>query len=177
MTGQPTPTRGALRVLRGAVLAVTSAALAVVAHTAGGGTAPDAGLTALLTVGVAAVGVALASKRRSTRAILAVLAAAQLATHVILSLGAMDMPSHVNGLIMLAAHALAVLVSAVLLGHADDALFLAAAVLSLLLPVLLTLGPAPEAPARIRPRMRPRDRQVTVLLCRSHARRGPPATG
>lgn len=177
MTGQPTPTRGALRVLRGAVLAVTSAALAVAAHTAGGGMPPDTGLTVLLTLGVGAVGVALAGRRRSTGAILAVLAAAQLATHVILALGEMGMPSHENELVMPAAHALAVLASAVLLGHADDAVFLAAAVLAmLLLPVLLAL-PAPDLPARIRPRPRPRNRQVTVLLCRSHARRGPPVTG
>jgi hypothetical protein len=163
-------------VLRGAVLAVTSAALAVAAHTAGGGMPPDTGLTVLLTLGVGAVGVALAGRRRSTGAILAVLAAAQLATHVILALGETGMPSHENELVMLAAHALAVLVSAVLLGHADDAVFLVAAVLAMLLPVLLAL-PAPDLPARIRPRPRPRNRQVTVLLCRSHARRGPPVTG
>jgi hypothetical protein len=164
-------------VLRGGVLAVTSAALAVLAHTAAGGTLPDTGLTVLLTVGVAAVGVTLASRRRSTAAVLAVLAAAQLASHVLLSVDAMGgMPSHGDGLPMLGAHALAVLVSAVVLARADDAVFLVAAVLAMLLPVL-AVPPPPEAPVRIRRRLRPADRQVTVLLRRSHARRGPPATG
>ncbi len=164
--------------LRGVALSVTSATLAVAAHTAGGGMAPDTGLTVLLTVGVAALGVALAGERRSTAAILAVLSAAQLGTHVLLSLGSMDMPAHVDGLAMLGAHALAVLGTAVLLARADDAVFLAAAVLARLLPVLLVPPPVPRAPARAhRPRTRQRDRRATILTCRRHAHRGPPAIG
>src|SRR6266568_4615950 len=52
------------------------AALAVAAHAVSGGMVPDPGLTALLTVGVAAVGIALADRRRSQGAILLVLGAA-----------------------------------------------------------------------------------------------------
>ncbi|HVV17997.1 MAG TPA: hypothetical protein VHF06_01085 [Pseudonocardiaceae bacterium] len=178
MTGQPTPTRGALRVLRGSVLAVTSAALAVVAHAVSGGMAPDTGLTALLTVGVAAVGVALADRRRSTGAILTVLAGAQLAMHVLLSVGSMGMPTHVNDLVMLGAHAGAVLVSALLLARADDAVFLLACVLAMLLPVLVAVPPAPSAPVRVRHRRTERvDRRAAVLLRRACARRGPPLAG
>src|ERR1700743_3007616 len=110
MTGRPTPTRGAPRVWRGVALAVTSAMLAVAAHAAAGGGLPDPGLTALLTIGVAAVGVALADRRRSAGAIIAVLGAAQLATHVLPSFaemgmaGDMGMAGHSYTLAMLGAH-------------------------------------------------------------------------
>lgn len=194
MTATPTPTRGALRVWRGAVLAVTSATLTVTAHTMAGGMPPDTGLTVLLTVGVAAVGVALADRQRSAMAILAVLAVAQLASHVLLSLGTpamSDMPGmadmsdmggmpgmqHVNGLAMLAAHTIAVLLSAALLARADAAIFLFAAVLAMLLPRLLLVAPPPAVPvARVRPTASPRDTATSVLLRRSHGRRGPPVS-
>ncbi len=180
MTATPTPTRGLPRFCRGGVLAVTSATLAVAAHAVAGGGLPDAGVTALLTIGVAAVGVALADRRRSIGAIIAVLGAAQLATHVLLSFaemgmaGDMGMVGHGYTLPMLGAHAVAVLLSAWLLVRADDALFLAASVLARLLPRLLSLPGVPEAPQHPRPAVPGQDRSTTVLLRRSNARRGPP---
>lgn len=181
VTSVPTPTTGVLRVCRGVVLAVTSAALAIAAHAVGGGDLPGTGLTVLLTVGVAAVGIAMADRRCSGLSILVVLGFAQLATHVLLSFESMDMHMHhgagphVNGPLMLAAHAVAVPLTAALLAKADAVLFLVAAVLARLLPVLLTVPPVPGAPARPLPRLHPRDRVTAVLLARSNARRGPPA--
>jgi hypothetical protein len=178
----PTPTRGLPRLCRGTVLAVTSATLAVAAHALAGGGIPDPGLTGLLTIGVAAVGVAVADRRRSLGAIVAVLGAAQLATHVLLSFAAMgltgDMSMVARGytLPMLGAHAVAVLVSAWLLVRADDVLFLVAAALARLLPRLLSPTAIPEAPHQPRPVPAGPDRTTTVLLRRSHARRGPPVT-
>jgi hypothetical protein len=167
------------------VLAVTSGTLAVAAHAAAGGGLPDLGLTALLTVGLAAVGIALADRRRSLGAIVGVLGAAQLATHVLLSVTAMGtggamagmaMVTHDYTLPMLGAHAVAVLVSAWLLVRADDALFLIASVLARLLPRLLSPPAIPETPQQSRPALAGQDRATTVLLRRCHARRGPPVT-
>lgn len=181
VTGAPIPTTGVFRVCRGVTLAVTSAALAVAAHTAGGGAVPDTGLTVLLTVGVAAIGIAMADRRCSTPAILTLLGCSQAATHVLLSFESMDMHMamggagpHPNAAVMLGAHAVAVLLTAGLLAKADAAVFLVAAVLAWLLPVLFTVPPVPEAPARPLPRVHPRNVVVTVLLRRSNARRGPP---
>jgi hypothetical protein len=192
VTAVPTPTRGLPRFCRAGVLAVTSATLAVAAHAVAGGELPDAGVTALLTIGVAAVGVALADRRRSIGAILAVLGAAQLATHVLLSFagtgmsgsmgGAMSgamagdahMVTHGYSLPMLGAHAVAVLISAWLLARADDAVFLAASVLARLLPRLFSALVVPDAPRRPRPVVAGQDRALTVLFRRSNARRGPP---
>ena len=181
VSGLPTPTTGVLRVCRGVVLAVTSAALAIAAHAVGGGEVSGTGLTVLLTVGVAAVGIAMADRRCSTVAILAVLGSAQLATHVLLSFESMDMhPNqgpgpHVDGTLMLGAHAVAVLLTAGLLARADAVVFLVAAALARLAPPLVTPPPVARPPARPLPRVRPRDLLTAVLLCRSNARRGPPA--
>lgn len=175
MTAQPTPIRGAPRWCRGAALAVTSATLAVTAHAVAGGGLPNAGLTVLLTVGVAAVGVALADRRRSTGAILAVLGGAQLATHVLLSLGESMPMAHDYDLRMLAAHAAAVVVTALLLAGADTAVLRCAGLLAMLLPRLAVRLPRPpDVPVAVRPWARPRAVATSTLLCRSHGRRGPP---
>lgn len=186
MTSGLTPTRGAFRVSRGVLLAVTSAVLTDAAHAAAGGGLPSTGLTALVTVGVAAAGIGLAGRRRSPLAILAVLGAAQLATHVLLSVETLaadqGMATAMHGMPfdgagMIGAHAIAVLVSAGLLAKADAALFAVAAVLAMVLPTVLCAPPVPTAPARTRPFPTPVDRAtVRILLRRSHARRGPPVT-
>lgn len=161
------------------MLAVTSATLAVTAHAVAGGGLPDAGITVLLTLGVAGLGVALADRRRRTTSILAVLAAAQLATHVLLSVGSpMGMSTDMSmdmSPAMLCAHVVAVLLSALLLAGADGAVFAFAAALAMLLPTVCALPPVPDAPVAIRLRAMPRDRAASILLCRAHARRGPPA--
>lgn len=171
--GRPTPVRGALRVVRGVVLSVTSAALAIAAHTIGGGTAPDPGLTLLLTVGMAAVGVALAGRRRGFGVILPVLGAAQLATHELLGLTDGMSASMVDPLMMTAAHAVAVVLTALLLAHADAVIFRAAAALSRLLPVSWT---DPRVADRVSvPRCADSPaRPLAVLLALTSPRRGPP---
>jgi hypothetical protein len=166
------------------MLALVSATIAVAAHAVGGGGLPATGLTVVLTLGVAAIGVAIADRRRSTGTILAVLGAAQLVTHVLLSFNTMHMaddtvmttPVRADSPAMLGAHVIAVLLSAGLLAKADAALFLITAVLAMLVPSLFSAPPVPAAPAGARPRTVPRDRSTTVSLCRSNARRGPPVT-
>src|SRR6202000_51444 len=170
MTGRPTPPRGAPRMWRGVALAITSAMLAVAAHAAAGGGLPDPGLTALLTIGVAAVGVALADRRRSAGAIIAVLGAAQLATHTVLSFAETGLTGNVHMIVhgytlpMLGAHAVAVLLTAWLLSRADDAIFLVAAALGRLWPRLFALPAIPDRPRRSRPAAAGPDRAPTVLL-------------
>lgn len=164
---------------RGVLLAGTSAALAIAAHAVAGGGLPDTGLTVLLTAGVAAVGVALADRRRSTWTLLAVLGAAQLATHVLLTVDMSGMAGmaaeglEFNGTTMLIAHMVAVTVSALLLARVDDAVFLAASVFARLLPTVL-VPPEPTTPPAVRPVGVPVVPPAAVLLCRGNARRGPP---
>jgi hypothetical protein len=66
------------------VLAVTSTVLSVAAHVVPGNVTPDIGVTALLTVGVAVVGIAVAD-RRSLGTVLLTLGTAQIGMHVPLS--------------------------------------------------------------------------------------------
>lgn len=180
VTRRPTPVRGALRVVRGSALAVVSGVLAVAAHAVGGGMAPDLGLTVLLTAGVAAVGVALADRRRGLGVILPVLAAAQVASHVLLTLvgtgtgGGMSAPP-VNPLVMTAAHAVAVVLTALLLAHADALVFRVAGALARLLPVCWTV-PARVAHVAAPPLADAYDRALAVLLTLASPRRGPPVT-
>lgn len=176
MTGQQAPTRGVPRIVRGALLAATSAALAVAAHTVAGGMLPDPGLTALLTVGVAAVGIAMADRRRGQGAILLVLGAAQLATHVLLSVASQGMPDMVDPLVMTGAHAAAVLVAAVLLARADAVVFGLAGLLAMLLPRVVIAPPPPVGPLVSWRVAVPVDRAKAVLLRLTSPRRGPPVT-
>jgi hypothetical protein len=188
MTGRLTPTRGALRACRGVALAGTSTALAIAAHAVGGGGLHDAGLAVLLTTGVAVVGVALANRRFSIWTILAVLGAAQLVTHLLLSAGmpAMDgMPDmagmgdaglSVNGATMLVAHAVAVALTAAVLFYADAATFFLTSLVARLLPVIVVAPPPTPSVAGGLWRVAdvPEIRPAAALLCRTNARRGPP---
>jgi hypothetical protein len=180
--GQPTPTTGALRVIRGVSLAVTSAALAVAAHAVAGGGLPDPALTALLTVGLAALGIALADRRRGIGAVLLVLGAAQLATHVLLSIAEQNMAGgqmsggQMDTPLMTGTHAVAVLVTAVLLATADAVMFRLAAVFSMLLPTVLVAPPVPAGPVTLTPAATPPHRPMSALLTLASPRRGPPRT-
>jgi hypothetical protein len=162
------------------MLAVTSAVLAVAAHAAAGGGLPSTGLTALLTVGVAAAGIAMAGGRRSTLAILTVLGAAQVAIHVLLSVQSLTggMGTHgmaFDGVGMIGAHTIAVLLSACLLAKADAAVFALVALLAMVLPTVLCVPPVPEAPAGPRPFPTPVDRlTVRIRSLGGNGRRGPP---
>jgi hypothetical protein len=135
---------------------------------------PDPGLTALLTVGVAGVGIALADRRRGQGAILLVLGAAQLATHVLLSVAGQGMPDMVDPLVMTGAHAAAVLVAAVLLARADAVVLGLAGLLAMLLPLVLVAPPPPVGPLVSWRVAVPVDRAMAVLLRRTSPRRGPP---
>jgi hypothetical protein len=164
-------------VLRGCLLAGTSAALAVAAHGLAGGGLPDAGLTVLLTLGVAGAGIALADRRRGGPAILLALGASHLGMHLILSLAMQESPL-LGGVRMLAAHLIGVLAAGWLLTRAERALFLlVTAVLALVPgrpptapPPLVSAGPTALGTA-------PVDRALAVLLTRAAPRRGPPARG
>jgi len=171
-------TRGVPRVLRGVALAGSSAALAVAAHAAAGGSLPAAGPTVALTILLAGLGVALADRQRGLFAILAVVGCSQVGMHVLLSghAAAAAGPSHPA--LMTALHALAALATAVLLTGAEGAVFAAFAVLRWLVRgAARVLRPLPmqdhrvvltvAAPAACPP-------LVDVLLRRVNSRRGPP---
>ena len=179
VAGPLTPSRGMLRVARGSVLAVTSAALAVLAHVIGGGMPPSTGLTLLLTVGVAAGGVALADRQRGGLAILGALGASHLAIHLLLTLctPTMDMGSPFNAQTMFGAHVVAILLAAVLLTRAERAIYALAELLSVLLPRwIVVLFVAPELPPAPSRAPEPAAKAMRVLLRRACSRRGPPVT-
>ncbi|WP_086823369.1 hypothetical protein [Allokutzneria sp. NRRL B-24872] len=171
------PVRGALRALRGCLLATTSAALATVGHVAAGGSAPDTALTVLLTVLIATVAVSFADKRRGPLAILTTLGTAQLTTHLLLN--ALTLHEHgavTDSWTMLAAHVVATLVTAALLVGAESAIFGMAAALGAVLP---RRSPQPPVFAPLLAVIPARSGLITaldVLLRRTHARRGPPLT-
>jgi hypothetical protein len=182
VTAPLSATKGTLRVLRGVLLAVTSAGLAVSAHAVAGGELPDTGLTALLTLAVGAAGVALAGRRLGRLGMLVTLGGSHLCIHLLLTLAA-TAPDHPIGMavgrvhpdLMFAGHVVAVLLATVVLTTADSAIFAMAAVWSMLLPRRLRTPPVRFAPPRPPvPVAAPTDRVREVLLRRSRARRGPP---
>lgn len=171
------PARGGLRLVRGGVLAVCSTALAVAAHTAGGGGQPNVGLAVLLMALLAAAGAALARRRRHLPGILGVLAVTQVVLHFLLAVADVHATAGDSALWpgwrMLAAHATAVLVTALVLSKAEAAVFLVAAALARLVPRPLVLAP-PESPRDPLIVAEPVDREARVLLRRVCPRRGPP---
>jgi hypothetical protein len=184
-------TRGAPRVLRGVTLAGCSAALTVAAHTAAGGSAPSTGLTLVLTMLLAGLGVALADRRRGFPVILVVVGTSQLGMHVLLSgplYGTGYGPGHgpesghghdvtvAGG--MVALHAVAAVLTAVMLAGAESAVFATVAVLGWALrTVAVVPRPLPVLGPRLSfmpPAWMPGCLAIEVLLRRVHARRGPP---
>jgi hypothetical protein len=179
VTGQSIPTRGALRVLRGGLLAGTSSALAVTAHAVAGGMLPDTGLALLLTLAVGAAGTALASRRATPLAILVTLGASHLGIHLVLSAaaaGSAPAMHPVNDWVMAGGHLVAVLGAALMLTRAEAAVFTLAAIWAMLLPNWLAEPPAwSPSPRATLPWPHPaRDTALAVLLRRACARRGPP---
>lgn len=163
--------------MRGWLLAVSSAAVAISAHVAGGGELPDLSLTAILTVLVGWMATALADVARGPLGILVTLSAAQLVMHVLLS----GLDEHQGSTVplfgtaaMMAAHACAVAVTAFLVTHAERALLAFAASLLRLIPISWTTPRQPAPPtAPVRAADSP-GTHVQVLLRRVCARRGPP---
>nr|WP_306999182.1 hypothetical protein [Amycolatopsis thermophila] len=160
--------------MRGILLAVTSGGLAISAHALAHGGLPDTALTLLLVALVGWTGTALADRTRGPLGVLAVLGSAQLLMHVVLD----ELMPHPGSMpaAMLAAHAGATVVTALLLAHAEALLQVAATRLALLLPVLFGPAPAPPPP-HAAPAPAPGVPQVSVLLTRINARRGPPVRG
>lgn len=189
LTPALTPHHGALRALRGSVLAAVNAVLAVAAHVAAGAALPDGALTVLTTIGVAAAGTALADRRRGPFAMLAAVAVTQVLLHLLLAAQGGHHPAMtaavtsgavtsgvMGGAAMMAAHAVAVVVTAALLAGAESALFTVAGVLRRIAGVFVAL----TAP-------RPADNQNTTLAvlaappaglrqlcCEGISLRGPP---
>ena len=154
--------------------------LAIAAHVVSGGMTPDIGVTALLTVGVAAVGVALADRRRGLGTILLTLGAAQIAMHVLLSMsGNMEMagamaPAAVDPLAMTTGHAVAAVLTAILLAGADSVLFRLIAALTRLVPSPW-IAPRTSGVLTVAHHVDTVDRALAVLLRLASPRRGPPA--
>lgn len=180
LAGVSDPGRGALRVLRGASLALACTLIAVGGHVLGGGDAPPVGaLLAVAALGGAAF-VVLANRQRTFGQIFAAAAVSQLVFHGAFSLsaGAYGHPIHepIASLIhppMLTGHLLAAAAAAALVAYGERAVWA--------LHELGRLFRLPEL-AVIRPVTPPRLRQATshtentreLLLARTRPRRGPP---
>jgi hypothetical protein len=171
----------ALRVVRGGLLAVGSAAIAVGAHTLADGGLPDPAMTLLLTVMIGWLGTASAAKTQGPVKVVAVLGAAQLVMHVGLSTLATH-ETHtatsgvMSGVTMTATHVAATLVTALLVAHAESMLQAVVAAMRLLLPLIRQALPVLDTvavtPVVHAPEAGP---LVSVLFRRVLGRRGPPA--
>lgn len=165
--------------LRGCLLAGTSAALTVATHAAAGGGVPDLGLFLLPTVLLAGAGTMVAERVRARGVMIAVLGGTQLAVHSLLSMNAtsheMLLAGHVvaGPVPMAASHVLATLVLAVVLTRVDDVLSSIGAALSTALPTRPPVLPA-WVPVGVRMTVGHASGEVMVVLRRIRSRRGPP---
>jgi hypothetical protein len=156
---------GASRVARGALLAGSSAALAVSAHVLADGGLPDAPLTVLLTVLIGWTATALAAKTTGILGTVAVLGAGQLLMHLVLS----------TLMVHSATHTGATIVTALLVVRAEAMLRAAASAMRLLLPKIFRALSVPAAavqPTLVLPAGA--GRLLDVLFRDLHGRRGPP---
>ncbi|MFD9705233.1 hypothetical protein [Lentzea sp. NPDC059081] len=161
-----------LRTLRGAVLALTSAALTITAHGLGGGELSEFIHALPLVVLIAFAAASLADKRTGRLSVMAGLGTAQLAQHLLLTWVNHE---HTNTLTwpMLAAHVVAAVLTGLLLFHAETALFRLIAAVTRLIPRRLTPLPATR-PVRTFTST-PYVRNAHFLdLTRANRRRGPP---
>ncbi|TNC27475.1 hypothetical protein FG385_09670 [Amycolatopsis alkalitolerans] len=156
--------------MRGGLLALCSAALAITAHALADGGMPDTALTVVLTVLIGWIGAALAEKTSGLLGVLTVLGVAQVAMHLLLCvvMGHMAMP----GPGMYLTHAVATACTAALFSHAESMMGIAVARLWLLLPIVWHAAPVAGAP--ILAPAAPDIPALPVLLNLAHRRRGPP---
>jgi hypothetical protein len=163
---------------RGALLAVSAAALSVTAHRLADGGLPDPAMTVLLTGLFGWTATALTRRARGTVATVTLLGAAQLVMHLLLTTlaGHHDMYAMPGstGLGMVSAHAVATVLTALLLARADATLLAVLAALRAFLPRLFSALPVPAAPAPVPVRARVPSHLVGVDLRRIRGRRGPP---
>ncbi|ANZ37060.1 hypothetical protein BBK82_14270 [Lentzea guizhouensis] len=161
-----------MRTLRGAVLAVTSAALTIAAHGLGGGELPEFIHALPLVVLIAFAAASLADKRTGKLSLMAGLAAAQLAQHLLLTWVSHE---HTGTLTwqMFGAHLVAATLTGLLLFHAENALFRLFAAVTRLIPRRLTPQPVltPVRAFTSTPYLR---RAHAAELSRAHGLRGPP---
>jgi uncharacterized membrane protein YeaQ/YmgE (transglycosylase-associated protein family) len=166
--------------MRGALIAGSSAALAVSAHALANGGLPDAPLTLLLTALIGWTATALAAKTTGILGTVAALGAGQLVMHLVLSTLMVHSTPHagaaVSGSAMAATHTCATIVTALLLARAEATLRAATNAMRLLLPKILRVLPVPATaaqPTLVLPA--DAERLENVLFGRVHGRRGPPS--
>jgi uncharacterized membrane protein YeaQ/YmgE (transglycosylase-associated protein family) len=170
-----------MRVARGGLLAITSAALAVSAHALADGGLPDAATTVLLTVLIGWTATALAGKTRGPLPTVAVLGAGQLVMHVVLSTLAIHPESHatnaeaMNGVAMTATHAGATVVTALLVTRAESMLQAVVQAMRLLLPPIRCAAPVLDTVVKPTVPSPEIGRLVPESFRRAHGRRGPPS--
>lgn len=166
--------------MRGGLLAISSAAIAVGAHTLADGGLPDPAMTLLLTVMIGWLGAAAASKTGGPVKTVAVLGAAQLVLHVGLSTLATHEPHEsasgvLGGVTMTATHVIATLVTALLVSRAESMLQAAIAAMRLLLPLIWRAVPVLDTVSVPAVARSPKTGQlVSELFRRVLGRRGPP---
>ncbi|WP_157596591.1 hypothetical protein [Saccharomonospora saliphila] len=159
---------------RRVLLAGSSAALTVSAHTMGGGHLPDLVSTVGLAVVIGWASTAAAEHVRGVLGVLAVLGGAQVLAHGVLS----HLSGHVaDGPAMLALHAVATVITAVLLARAEAMLATAIHVVGTLFGLFVVRLRPPSgwtlAPGRVAASPTG-GHAVEVLLRRAHPLRGPP---
>jgi len=165
--------------VRGLLLAVSSAALAVAAHGLAGGAVADSGFAVGLAMLLSWGGTSLA-RRGGTLGPVAVLGVTQLCQHVLLSelaSGHGKAPAAFDGWTMFGTHATATVLTAFLLTRAGAALTATGAALAWLLGRLRTLVAGPVPPRRLAAGTSLPARPgplLEVLLRQVCARRGPP---
>jgi hypothetical protein len=166
--------------VRGVLLAVSSAVLAMSAHALADGSLPDLPMTALLTVMIGWTATALATKTSGPAATAAVLGAAQVVMHVVLTL-APHADSHtvttgaMSGVTMTATHTAATIVTALLVTRAESTLLTIANAMRLLLPPIWRATPVLDTVRTPIPVSAPEIGQLVSDLFRSTlGRRGPP---
>jgi hypothetical protein len=179
----PSATRGVPRVARGVGLAVCCAALGVAGHAAASGRLPELGPAVVLTVLLAAAGIALADRQRGLPAIASTVGGTQVGLHFLLDVlghghaaGATPPAPPADPVVMTGVHVVAAIVTALLLAGAERSIFALAGVLGWLLrgvPVRPLAMPACGPPVAL-PIMDGTPGELRLLLRRIHGRRGPP---
>lgn len=161
-----------LRTLRGAALALTSAALTIAAHGLGGGELSEFVHALPLVVLIAFAAASLADRRTGKLSIIAGLCTAQFAQHLLLTWVNHEHTNTLTGQ-MAVAHLVAATLTGLLLFHAENALFRLFAAVTCLIPRRLT--PLPVAkPVRTFTSTPYVENAHSAQLRRANGRRGPP---
>ncbi|GAB2827998.1 hypothetical protein GCM10027200_29310 [Lentzea nigeriaca] len=161
-----------MRTLRGAALALTSSALTIAAHGLGGGELAEFIHAVPLVVLIAFAAGSLADKRTGRLSVIAGLATAQLAQHLLLTWVNHEHTNTLSGR-MFVAHLVAATLTGLLLFHAENALFRLFAAVTRLIPRRLTPLPV-TTPVRTFTSTPYTQQQYVALYPRAHGRRGPP---